>query len=319
MTAFHFLNFVETETARSERVAELFKDFQDNLFTGIAEIQEEDTVLYAFYARGKISTLYHLNSIAERIEASQWLDHLDVGIKEIKMRSLSLRIADLRLFKILIEEYGNKPIPYQVSLKDLLGKLSNSSNPSISFGESPDISFICYASGKHNTTSRLMTLNSDSVRSGTLIDLLDLLPDFMNRVFVCPVRLDTPTPAWVEQQLHEVFVRATQKLLLVYGSMRERVYLNKIIRSINFKAGANDWMIFVNARNLDDQEIFDSPVKAGRVYSEIMDLVIEPFISDLGQKLFDQTLAEITDHSSELQQKLLESMIIGKNESSPEI
>jgi len=53
MTAFHFLTFVETETARSERVTEVFKDFQDNLFTGITEVQESGAVLFAIFVRGK--------------------------------------------------------------------------------------------------------------------------------------------------------------------------------------------------------------------------------------------------------------------------
>ena len=309
MTAFHFLTFVETETARSERVTEVFKDFQDNLFTGITEVQESGAVLFAIIVRGKIATLYHLNSKAERIEPNHWLDHLGDDVDEIKIRSLSLRITDLRYFKILIEECSEKTVSINISPKELLLKLNNSSNSSITFGESEDLSFLCYVPGKNAAASRLITLTPESVKSGSLADLIEYLPQSMGDVRIYPIQPETQVSAWVEQQLHEIFVKATQKLLSVYSSMRERVYLNKILRALNFKAGANDWMIFVNARNIDDQEIFESPLKAASVYSELLGLIVKPFKAELGETIFEQTLSEITENCSDLEKKLLVSLL----------
>jgi len=309
MTAFHFLTFVETETARSERVIEVFKDFQDNLFTGITEIQESGAVLFAIFVRGKIATLYHLNSTPERIEPNHWLDHLDDQVDEIRLRSLSLRITDLRYFKILIEECAQKTVSIHISPRELLIKLNNSSNSSITFGESADLSFLCYVPGKNAAASRLITLTPEAVKSGSLADLIEYLPQSMEDVRIYPIPQEAQAFAWVEQQYHEVFVKATQKFLSAYSSMRERVYLNKILRALNFKAGANDWMIFVNARNIDDQEIFESPVKAANVYREMLGLIVKPFKAELGETLFEQTLSEITENCSDLEKKLLVSLL----------
>lgn len=316
MTAFHFFSFTEQEIARSDQIAELFKELQDDLFTGIAEFYEDDACFIAIFAQGRIATLYHLNGRAERLNGEKWITHIEKSDGQISIRSLSLPVTDLRYFKILIESLGqgqNTDTEW-IAPKTILEKLHDSPGSSLIFGETNSFAFLNYYAGLDPDRSRSVMITPERIQNGSFEELLQALPTDLKNTSVMSIVPEDPGSAWVEQQYYEIFARALKEFMRIYGSMRERVYLNKIIRAINFKADAKDVLIIVNARDVNDQQIFDSPAKTAKIYSELLALVAIPLKNELGEQVFAEVLDAIRAKSHAFQIDLLDQLLSGNTQ-----
>lgn len=308
MTAFQFFNFVDEESIAADGVVEFFKDLQDDLFSGFAEIIIDGGCFYAVFVQGRVATLYNSQPKIERIDAHRWLDHLTEIRSDVTFRSINFTVRDLRIIKVLLES-GDESMVKNVSAKKVIEKLARVNTSSVIYLETDKQSLLCSMSGNKFRPPIGLLLTPDQIEEIDIDELLDLVPASANTLRVITIDPKEPSSAWVEQQAHDVFIYVTKKLIERYGSMRERVYLNKIIRSINFKADANDRLIFVNARDITDQEVFNSPIQAASVYSELMKLVIDPIKTDLSEQVYGNVRAEIRDELTAFQQKILDQLV----------
>lgn len=311
MTAFHFFSFVDQVTACSDQISEAFKELQDDLFTGIVEIFEDDDRFIAILAQGRIATFYHLREIVERLDGEQWLKHVESTDTTLRIRALNLPVADLRYLKIVVESFGRgaNADTHSIDPRTILGKLGTTFCSSITYGESPELTFLNYRSGKDPDRDRSVIISPERIRNVSVEELLADLPEELSQTSVMSVDPKDPGMAWLEQQYQEVFARALKEFMRVYGSARERVYLNKIIRAINFKADANDLLILVNARDVNDQEIFDAPIKAKKNFAALLGVVAVPLRAELGDQVYREVLNTIQLTCTDLQRELLDRLL----------
>lgn len=100
--------------------------------------------------------------------------------------------------------------------------------------------------------------------------------------------------AWDEMLLHQLFTEWLLKLFDLYDNLKGRLFLNQIIKAINFKATANDWMLSVNAKNVNSQILFNSPEESVKIYSELLSVVAAQFITDIGDPIYRGVFQEFT-------------------------
>ncbi len=305
MTSPKLFTFVEQENLEPGSLDEQLKAMQDDLFTGIARFASSSGKTdLALFTRGQLVTLYDASlDGVQRIYPKTWLDSAADAKEALTFQSMNLNVQDLRILKIILESTVDLSAPIQ-DVTSTIATVRARAFPTVLVVDSEEAqSYQFFPGGGGECQYNLFLSRERFVRSAG--DLLFLGDEEIRWSNVQRIQCENSTLAWTEMLQHHIFTEWLLKLFSVYESLKGRLYLNQIIKSINFKATANDWMLSVNSKNVNDQVLFNSPEEATKVYSELLAVIAGQFVSDIGETIYNSLYLDFSSRLIAVQNELL--------------
>lgn len=315
MTLPKLFTFVEQENIAPGSLDEQLKAMQDDLFTGIARFTSSSGKTdLALFTRGQLVTLYDASTDGvQRVYPKTWLESAADSKEALTFQSMNLNVQDLRILKIILESRLDLSTPIE-EVSSTIASVRARAFPTVLVMDSEEAqSYQLFPGMDGECQYNLFLSHEKFVRSAG--DLLFTGEEEILWRNVQRIQCENSTLAWTEMLQHQIFTEWLLKLFSVYESLKGRLYLNQIIKSINFKATANDWMLSVNAKNVNDQVLFNSPEEATKVYSELLAVIVGQFISDIGETIYDSLYLDFSAKLIPVQSELL-TKIASKTQSS---
>lgn len=288
------LDFGEQSHLAPGKLLETVLAYQRERRTGLLQISGTGPgVLILVYVRGQLVTVYLCNEAVTRLDPAAWLESVLPASPAVSLRMLALTPQDLRLYKILIEQSGDKRISSNgnSNIEQQFSEWLQHPVPALARvrwreagalvffpgqGALPEYSLIITPSQVLHSTGGIqgVTSRTDPIKALSLYSS------------------DPGSPAWQEYLLQQAFARLVTGLLGKFEKLVGRMILNQVIRDVNFKAAANDWSVSLTVSSVNDLALFSSPGQAAQVYIALLNVILQQFENVLGNAVLAMLVRE---------------------------
>lgn len=308
------LDFGEHTHLAPGKLLETVLAYQRERRTGLLQISGSGPgVLILVYVRGQLVTVYLCKETVTRLDPAAWLESVLPASPAVSLRMLALTPQDLRLYKILVEQSGDKRnssngnsnIDQQFTewLQHPVLALARvrwrEAGALVLFpgqGAQPEYSLVITPSQVLHSTggTQGVTSRSEAIRALSLYSS------------------EPGSPAWQEYLLQQAFAGLVSGLLAKFEKLVGRMILNQVVRDVNFKAAANDWPVSLTASNANDQALFSSPGQAAQAYTALLDVILQQFENVLGNAILAMLVREaILRLPGQVRQVISEFQLVG--------
>ncbi len=299
-------NLVEPELFSNGNLADLLKRLADDLITGVCSIEFSDGKYIMLLSSFGVPTVVYqvIDGFAQRMPATEWILGAELERGPFSYSSVSLSTQDLRKLRILFElDSRNVELSEKIKAISDAGK---SNRPLLLASTTSNKLAMWYFPGSGAACRESLLMDREQVIHSPALDLFEQQSVGNDGVF-CADSCE-PNDAWVGYIQSQFFATVVLRFFSLLEQFKGRVLLNKVMRSFNFKAEANNWMISANARDINDQLFIEDPEQASAIYQQLMGVAQTVFLAEIGKPIMDGIILDSLAKTPETYWPMLRKM-----------
>ncbi len=290
------------------QIQALIDSCRERQLTGLIRLAySPEEHLYLFFKRGDVLTSSYVSSeTAQVFVQSQWQEKIN-STDYVHSKFVPLTPFGLFLSKLLLQTHGNKTSIFATpkQLTEYFNIKSNEKEPSF-----VHLNWV-HAAGLVFLPGNCKDPHSIYVSQDSVLDQAGIV----NAVYEsserhCSVSTfypDASVDAWLEYQLHRVFVDISEPMLNRFETLTGRALVDSLVRLMGSFTLTQKLDISFSTRKMTDREVFASPQSAAQTYRLYLNEMFGHFSVVIGPRLLASTLREIVARLPKYEQDLIDT------------